>query len=84
MALLSAHHHLHHRSVRAICRVKHNIDKAEHEDPIEPAENIVENKEGVNETSIDNDNVGTENMCNNPEVMKTDNQEATEMVESVN
>ena len=46
------------------------MGKPEHQEPIEPAVNIIEE---VNETNIDCDNVGSENMGNNPEVMKTNN-----------
>ena len=52
------------------------MGKTEHQEPIEPAVNIIEE---VNETNIDCDNVGSENMGNNPEVMKTNNKEVAEM-----
>ena len=49
------------------------MEKAEQQDQIEPAENIIGNKEEVNETSIGGDKVGSGNMGDNPEVMKTNN-----------
>ena len=56
------------------------MGKPEYQEPTDPAENIIGNKE-VNETSVDCDNVGSENMGNNPEVMKTNNTEAAEMAD---
>ena len=56
------------------------MGKPEHQEPTDPAENIIGNKE-VNETSVDCYNVGSENMGNNPEVMKTNNKEAAEMAD---
>ena len=45
------------------------MEKVEQHDPTEPDENIIGNKEEVNETIFDSDNVGSGNMGNNPEVM---------------
>ena len=55
------------------------MEKVEHQDPTEQDENIIKNKEEVNETSVDGDNVG-----DNPEVVKTNNKEAANMAESGN
>jgi hypothetical protein len=75
------HHHHHHRSDSAISRVKNNLEKVEHQDLTEPDENIIGNKEKINETSVDGDYVGSGNMGGNPEVMKTKNKEAAEMAD---
>ena len=48
------------------------MGKPEHQEPTDPAENIIGNKE-INETSVDCDNVGSGKMGDNPEVRKTNN-----------
>eukprot|EP00090_Calanus_glacialis_P016361 TRINITY_DN25620_c0_g1_i1.p1 TRINITY_DN25620_c0_g1~~TRINITY_DN25620_c0_g1_i1.p1 ORF type:complete len:104 (-),score=33.38 TRINITY_DN25620_c0_g1_i1:108-383(-) len=58
------------RSDRTICRIKHNVENTEHEDPIEAAENINGDKEEVNETSAHSDNVGPKKL-NNPAVIRS-------------